>query len=59
MNKNVKSIDAIIDSNITDLIKFLNREGIIKEDIIQILYNNKEEYIAIIYKQYDIWKRRI
>lgn len=50
MNKNVKSIDAIIASNITDLIKFLNREGIIKEDIIQILCNNKEEYIAIIYK---------
>ena len=45
-----KSIDALVASTLADLINFLNRESITKEDIVQIFCSNKGEYIAVIYK---------
>lgn len=50
MNKEKKNVDALVASTLVDLIRFLNREEITKEDIIQIFCSNKGEYIAVIYK---------
>lgn len=45
-----KRMDALKAPSLVSLIEFMNREGITKEDIVQILCTADGEYIAILYK---------
>lgn len=45
-----KKIDALIAPTMSKLVEFMNREGLKKEDIIQIFQDDKSNYIVTFYK---------
>lgn len=48
-NQKVKKLDALTANSIADLIEYMNKEGISKEEIVQIFCANGS-YIAVLYK---------
>lgn len=45
-----KKIDALKASSLSDLVEFMNREKIKKEDVVQLVCTNQGEFVVLLYK---------
>lgn len=45
-----RRMDAIVAPKISNLVEYLNREKVTKDDMVQILMTPKGNYIAVFYK---------